>query len=333
MQTAPAEVFRAILATLSARGVATASFLDRVGVEPRALQGRDARIPLTVLARAWNEAARVSGDEAFGLHFGETVPVGAFPVVDFVTRACATVGEGLERLVAHQRILFDDEFLAIESTDAFTRLTVHLTTPPGLEVRQIAEAALSTYLERARSFSGERLIPVAVSFAHAAPRSTAEHERLFGVDVAFDAPATQLCFSREDAMRPLLGADSGLRSLLEQHAQEVLRQLPTPSSTRMAVKQAIADNLDGRAPTATAVAEQLGMSARTLRRKLAEEGSTFSEALAEVRCELASKLLVSDELSITDIAFVLGYSETSAFHRAFRTWTSKTPKQWREGER
>ena len=204
------------MAQLSSRGVNAAALLDACALAPDALHGPDARVEMSQLLQAWRVAARLSGDQAFGVHFGAAVPVGAFPVIDFVTRACASVEEGLQRLVDYQCILVDADHMTLARVDDGVRLSLSLA---GDDVRQPSEAALAVFVERARAFCGHRIVPQRVTFRHAAPKDTAPHRALFGIEPTFDAPETTLDISSEDAARPLLGADPALRELLERHAR------------------------------------------------------------------------------------------------------------------
>lgn len=316
MSTAPASVLGAI---------ALVADVD-LEIEEDLLGDPDARVPMHLVLSAWERAA--AHDESVGIHFGERIAVGAFPVVDYVTRACATVGEGLARLVRYQRILFDDLHLSLERRRRTTRLTYHLQAPKGFSTRQPAEAALAVFLQRARTFAGENIIPQSVSFAHAAPTDTSEHVRFFAVEPSFRASRTELVLSNVDTALPLLGADHGLLAFLDQKATDELETLPGSASTRSQVRRAITEGMNGEAPTLEMVAATLGISARTVRRKLSLEGTRFTSLLAAVRQERAKHLLRGG-LSVRDTAYVLGFSEPSAFVRAFRKWTGMSPARWR----
>ena len=127
---------------------------------------------------------------------------------------------------------------------------------------------------------------------------------------------------------PLPRADSTLCDLLDQHAQALLDRLPRSDSFADRVRAAIANELTAGDPTAEHVSEALGMSTRTLRRRLKEEGTSHQHVLDEVRNELARSYLGEGKLGITEVAFLLGFSDASAFHKAFRRWTGRGPGDW-----
>jgi AraC-like DNA-binding protein len=172
-------------------------------------------------------------------------------------------------------------------------------------------------------------IPLEVRFPHSAPDDISEHQQLFGCKLQFGWERTELVFAREFLNTPLVKADPALQAILEAQVVDLIRKLPKGEATTDAVRRHLASELGKGQPTLEQIAARLHMSSRTLRRHLDEEGTSFRQILSEVRRELASRHLSEGRLAIGEIAFLLGFSEPSAFHRAFKHWTGHAPHAYR----
>jgi AraC-like DNA-binding protein len=169
-----------------------------------------------------------------------------------------------------------------------------------------------------------------VEFRRPPPRDRAPFETLFLAPVSFDRSGDWLCFSDEEWAAPTERGDESLARLMEEHARILAERLPGPrmrivSDVRQAILEALPEN-----PSADEVARSLHLSTRTLQRKLAGAGASFSEVSEGVRSELAKEYLSDRGVRISEVAFLLGFSEQSSFNRAFRRWTGQPPRRWRE---
>jgi AraC-like DNA-binding protein len=153
-----------------------------------------------------------------------------------------------------------------------------------------------------------------VWFVHPAPKNTVEYERSFApASVRFGSPACGFAFREDFLSITLASADPKLHDVLRKHAEMLLSELPTARSVTDAVRQSLIRELAHGNPTAAHIARQLHMSPRTLERRLASEGTTFSGL----------------DYALSEIAFLLGFSQPAAFHRAFKRWTQQTPLEYR----
>lgn len=151
-----------------------------------------------------------------------------------------------------------------------------------------------------------------------------------GVTLRFGQSMDAVLFDPQVASQPIVGADEVLLHILEQHAQLLLEQSPGEDELYSRVEQAVAQSLHGGQPRVTQVARSLGMGERTLQRRLSERGLTFNDVVDQVRERLARQNVARDGVTLTEVAFLLGYSESSAFIRAFRRWTGETPRAYRK---
>jgi AraC-like DNA-binding protein len=188
---------------------------------------------------------------------------------------------------------------------------------------------LATVTALCRTVATPAFAPSAVTFQHAAPRDISEHLRLFRCPVQFGAPSNKLSFASSLLSQPIDKADASLCALLDRHAQELLEKFPPRDSLINQVRSIIATEFRGGDPSLEHVAEQLTLTPRTLQRKLQELGTSHNELLDQMRRQLAMRYLREDHMAICEVAYLLGFSESSSFHRAFKRWTGVTPKEFR----
>jgi AraC-like DNA-binding protein len=188
---------------------------------------------------------------------------------------------------------------------------------------------LSTMLHIGRQLTGIRWKPSAVCFEHAQPASVVAHKRIFQAPVYFKCERTELIFATRLLTLSLPKADSNLVSLLQRNAEALLDPEPGRDAITDQVRRVINEISAPGALQLRAVARKLGLSARTLQRRLNEEGSSFDELVRETRSTRAKNYLRRNELAICEIAYLLGFSQPSAFHRAFHRWTGMTPRTFR----
>ena len=181
-----------------------------------------------------------------------------------------------------------------------------------------------------REVSPEPFAPLAVRFRHPPPPATAAHERAFDCPVAFEADMDALLVPAAALSRPNRLGDEGITRYLLKQLDAELGQRTAGQSFADTVKDAVGQSLSEGAPRMVEVARRLGMSERTLHRRLGEEGVSFQRLVEDARRALAEGLLVQTDYSLAEIAFLTGFSEQSAFTRAFRRWLDQTPAAYRE---
>jgi AraC-like DNA-binding protein len=197
----------------------------------------------------------------------------------------------------------------------------------------VDETAVASLVQLARDMTGQPLAATMVGFVNAAPADEAPYERFFGCQVLFEQPTTRLVLDAALLALPLRKSDPGLLALLDQQAERMLREVATPAPVPEPVEvwRATLVSLIRQGQTSLAeLAAAHHMSARSLQRRLAEQGSSFQALLDDTRHRLALGYLRDPALELVEIALLLGYSEQSAFTRALRHWTGLAPAQWRK---
>jgi AraC-like DNA-binding protein len=288
------------------------------------------RVPEAASREAWRLAMAVTRDDAIGLHVAAWLPRGALDLVEYAFRTSATLREGLDRLARYGRLIND-------------RLAVHvLHRAPGVRFiigaadarplhPQRAEFSVALALRLARDATTTPLVPTEVVFAHAAPADLSEHVEFFRSPIHFSAGVNGMVLSDADGEQGFKAADAVLGATIRRRLDYALNQLDRPedASTAAQVRRLLIDGMGQEPPPVTTIAREMGVSARTLRRRLVEEGMSFRGLQDQVRHQLALALLADASVSIAEVAFFLGYAEPAPFHRSFRRWTGTTPQLYR----
>ena len=324
-------VFQLIVAGAAARGVEPSDLLRAAGLTPQDLADPDGRLPRTAEQRLWNEAARLTGEEAFGVHLSRQLPVDGLGALGFAVRSSATVGEAYRRVMRYLRLLARGP--VIELCERANRATLrHLppTTGPA-PTRHAVEFLMGNLVVLARHGVSPSVTPEEARFRHSAPSDPTAHRDVFGPGVRFDQDRDEISFDRSLLLQRQAHAEPSLSEVLDKHLGSQLLALSEEATFLDRVKSVLTDALKQGEPTLTSTAARLHMSPRTLQRRLREEGTSLSGALDHVRSSLAVHYLVDSDESIGEVAFVLGFSEVSTFHRAFKRWTGVTPASYRRG--
>ncbi|MDQ2794920.1 MAG: AraC family transcriptional regulator [Bacteroidota bacterium] len=307
-----------------------------VGFDPAATAGNpDARVPIATIQRLWPLVMEATRDPYFDLHLGCAIDFTAAGTLAYVLMHAPTLGAAIAQLCRYQDVACQGvrtlQAPAAEWPGAVW-LNLELTSAAIVHTQYVLNSELSIYLAAFATLSGQPVQPLAVRLAYPRPAEVTEHEKAFGTkNLEFDAPMTAIAFDAATMARPVLHANPALFPLFEQHAAALLAQLPThqPPTLAERVRAEIVRLLKGEAPTLAAVADQLCLGVRTLQLKLKEAGHTYQQLLDGVRSDLAQRHLREPHLSITDVAFLLGYSEPSVFVRSFKKWTGQTPGAFR----
>jgi AraC-like DNA-binding protein len=328
--TVSARIGAMVVHAAAARGVEPERLCELTGFDVASAKDPDERIPLAVETQLWDEAARLTGDDAFGLHVAAGIRPGVFDVLDYACRTAPTLRVSFERLIRYNRLEHDIAVFSYVERGSVGRLE-HRFRIPGIEPsRQAAEFTMASIVVIGGQILGEALRPRAVEFRHTAPRETVEHLRAFGVEPRFGCEANALELDREVLERPVPNADPALSRIIVRQAEALLAARPeVVETTADRVRRLLVASLGEGDVTLAGMADKLRMSERTLQRRLAEEGLTFEDLVEQQRKELALQYLADVKLAVSEVAYLLGYSEPSAFHRAFKRWTGMTPKELR----
>ncbi len=275
-----------------------------------------------------NLVATALKDDLLGFHLAQTADLRELGLLYYVLASSETLIDALHRAVRYSSIV--NEGVSLRCTEGkLVRISFHCVgISRHLDAHQI-ECTMTTVVRICRQLTGLRLVPDRVRLMHHRPRNT-EFAKFFGENVEFGAAADDVTFSNNITQSPVISADPYLNRLLVSYCEEAIAYRPrTRGSFRSSVENAIVPLLPHGKARASEIARQLGVSQRTFARQLSQEGLTFSELLDNLRSDLANRHLADRDLAISQIAWLLGYSDVGAFSHAFKRWTGKTPGQAR----
>jgi AraC-like DNA-binding protein len=327
--TVQAKAVEKIINAATAHGVKPHTLYESVRLDAAVLLDPDNRIPFAQLVALYERAAELTGDNNFGLHLGERIDPSAFDVVGYSALNSPTLGAAFERVARYHSIWTDGALFKLESANDTSAVVYSYVDTTIHEHRQDSEMTLATVTALCRNVTTPDFTPTAVEFQHEAPRDTSEHLRLFRCPVQFAAQSNRLSFPSSFLSLPIAKADASLCALLDRHAEELLEKFPPRDSLIDHVRSVIATEFRGGDPSLEHVADQLGFTPRTLQRKLQELNTSHNELVDQMRCQLATRYLRERNMAICEVAYLLGFSESSSFHRAFKRWTGVTPKEFR----
>ena len=321
---------RLVLLVCERMGVRTQPILANAGIDPEVINDPTGRVSFEQMQAFWHEAVTQSGDPAIGLHAGTSIPRGAYGILDYLVGYSSTIGEGLQRLAEYIPTI--NTWLTMSSeVDRHTgRLSLDgvFARPP----RPSAEFVAALVVGLGHRTWQLDFAPTLVRFEFdrpELPEPAGEHAVALGCEVQFGAPRTEIVLDRDTWEVPVRASDPGLIALLEKQARDLIARLPESNDFVDSVRRAVEGELAGGDVRLESIAGELAMSGRTLQRRLADDDVQFTELVDEVRLEAAKIRIANPRLSLTEVAYLIGFDEHSSFSRAFKRWTGLSPREYR----
>lgn len=303
------------------------------GLERGQLAGQQSRVPLRVEQQLLASALEQTGDEHFGLHMGELIRPRFMGELGYASMSSANLGEAVNLAVPFTRVTTEFGQLSSHAEHGRLRLVWETDFEELPSARHRVEALFAAAITFGRWITGSDENPTEVRFRHPAPRSPGEYQRVFGCPVHFGQKESSILLDRRLLDLPLPDADAEVHRIMRARVQHAMTSYRARDNLLDKVRAEIQQQMPHRPPQLESVAEALGVKPWTLRRRLRAEDTDFSTLLDAERQQLARDWLLYSEHTISQIATDLGYSEQSAFNRAFRRWFGCTPVTYRERHR
>lgn len=313
------------LEELSRRQLELEPVLAQAHLTQAALSSPVARFPYRAVVDLWEAASDAAHDPHFGAHVASALPIGGFDVFDYIFSTSETVGEGLRRSLHYIRLVYDHSNVQLEVHGHRARM---FRRNPGLAT-QYSEFGLTLIVVRIRQSTGVDWVPERVRFQHAGTDVNGELARLFCCPIEYGAADTELLFDPAILTVRHARPDSRLLAILMRYADSLLTTLPKRDDLVATVAATIAHEMAKELPTLASTAAAVQLPERTLQRRLATRSTSHSELLDQVRHDLALRYILDAGRSVGEIAYLLHFSDSTAFHRAFKRWTGEGPAQYR----
>ncbi|MCB9595351.1 MAG: AraC family transcriptional regulator ligand-binding domain-containing protein [Sandaracinaceae bacterium] len=331
--TITGHVVRRVLEHAERAGVDSRRIAAEVGIRKAVLEDEESRVPVPQYFLLWSNLAPHVESPKFGLELGASIGTGDLGILGYLMASQRTVRDALERRYAMTRLLMDfgAERYEVDASEARMAYAVPLFLVP---LRHVADYLSASVVGVMAEVTDGRIRPKRVALPHLGSRADVEAYAAHfgpGVEVRLGEPLVEIVYDAAALDEPLTTADTTLARYLGAQAEQMLEELPTTDDEVAPIRAAVSDAIRrGEVPTQGQIAKSLGLSVRTLQRRLAAVDSSFTLLLDEVRYAFAKLYLGRRELSNQEVAFMLGYAETSAFYRAFRRWAGVTPSAYRD---
>ncbi|MGG2398940.1 AraC family transcriptional regulator [Pseudomonas sp. SH1-B] len=322
-----ASLTQAVLHAASRLGLDRQALLSACKLREEQLADPDARIRFSVQQDLWQElAARLQQPEP-GLLLGRNLAPGPFSVLSYLLQSSATLADALHAALRYQRLGGEGGELQVEERGDAVALLYRPLHPQHSATRIRVLAMMACWVQTTLPLlDGFHLLEA--RFRHAQPDDLTPYADVFACPLHFASDDYAIVLPRDLCQVPLIQANPPLQQILRQHAETLLARLPSASLSARVVGL-LGEQLAHGEPDRAELARSLNLSERTLQRRLADEGCSYQQLLADTRRQLAEQHLRDGHLPATEIALLLGYSEPSVFFRAFRQWTGLTPGEYR----
>lgn len=325
------------LVSARACGLDTDAGLSHAGLSPEIVRNPDSRISGERFEALLTWLIETSGDPLFGLHTSQFVQPGSYNVMGYIAMSASTILEALSRVSLYEKLVGDMGTTETHTSDGLieVRWCCRHTQQPAR--RHLIENVFGSWVRYSRWLANnDSLDPDAIMLEHAPPADSAlmaDYQQVFRCEVRFNQPYSAVIASPDILTHRLRQPDPHLLSTLEAHAASKLASLGIDTTLAQKVRDHIRSSINERLPRKEQVAEELGINARTLHRRLKEEGTTWQDILDGLRQELALGYLRNSEITQADIAERLGYSDIRSFQRNFKRRNGMTPGEYRKQHR
>lgn len=313
------------------KGADQGELLRRSGIRADDLADPNNRVSVESYAALVDAGIDLTGDPALALHFGEEVRIETVTIVGLIAVASETIGGAFEQLNRYSKLMFDDDDIAGPNFLSLLRDDEGLWLTNSSKVYdkhpRLAEITFALFTCGAQRYWGksETAVDGEIHFIHEAPSYRAEYHRLFGQNIVFGSARNASRVPDEFLSIKLPTSNRYVFGLMSERAEKLLAELECSKTTRGEVERLLMLMLHTGESGVDRIAQKMGVSRKTLYRRLKSEGATYEQLLDELRHKLALSFLADKKVSVNETAYLVGFSDPAAFSRAFKRWTGGSP--------
>jgi AraC-like DNA-binding protein len=322
----------ALIGAVARLGKPVQPLFELAGLDPAAAPDAERHLAAECYFELWEHALLLVQDASFAVRVGSAFDLEALEAFGFLAMSCETLRDAYER-TARVRALYNVGSrweLEISGTEMrMSWLPWPIEVRSELARRGVNEYQVAEMLASIRQMTQRRLVPRRIAFRHAAPRDASVHRELLGAAPEFDADFDGFEAELSWLSEPVRGKNAKLRAYFEKQCERARATFAADPAFTGLVRQQLASSMQGGGVGMAEVARSLGTSPRSLHRRLADEGTRFNDLLDEVRRQFAEQYLARPSLAVSEVAYLVGFNDPSAFFKAFRRWTGATPSEYR----
>ncbi len=327
-KTTSAVAILALFDLLKDHGLTVEQIEARTGIDRSKMDDPDTRIFMDQFFTLWQIAEEITDDPAIGLHLRQEYGKNYMHFAIMIALNSETLLEAAKSWSDYAMLVNDiDRAQIFEREDLF--VCTYSCSSPEYENKWIPEHHFSYMIDCARRISGQNFAPVETWFSHKDPGYREEYQKILGCPVRFNMNENLMMVKKEDMMRPIISPNSYLKAILKKHADGIVAKYAKTSSMTERVAALISKKLHTGRISVQRVSDAMNMDRSTLHRRLKKEGTSFRTLLTETRRDLAKTYLIQG-LSASQTAYLIGFTEPSTFHHAFKRWYGQNPGEFRK---
>jgi AraC-like DNA-binding protein len=310
------------------KGIDINKLLSDIGLDSDILNSPDNKISLGKYHELFSRGSFLAADDLFGLHAGESFSIMS-NILGYVMMNCPTTGEAFDKYIKYQKVTEDIKIFNIIRDKDKLVVDVSINDDELDQDTNLIDYNLAGFVSYCRGLTGKEFHPIETRFRHGRPLDTSEYSRIFKSRLIFNSEKNSLVIWNKFMQIPIPHPNNELLLFFEKHIDEIFKRMAREETYTEKVRKMLVKNIKGEVPSIKDIAERLSLSVRSLQERLTHEGTTYSTVLNSLRKDIALEYLKDESISISEISFLLGFSEPSAFHRSFKKWTNATPNMFR----
>jgi AraC-like DNA-binding protein len=317
-----------VLGRLASLGVDADRILRHAGIAPSRFQGTRAKLTVREFFAFWRSLEAVGGSRELGILIGTRAEPHQLDVASLAAIHADNLGDALSKFARYKRVVCGEE-VSVETFNGEARIRFHWVHVDGALPMMLVDTTFASLVTLAAHGVGAPVTPIRVELARRRMDESMLH-RAFRCPIQFDASVDQLVLDESSLARPFVTRNADVVAMLVPSLETALAEATTSRTIAEDVRAVLSHRMTGERPNVEKVARTLGLSARTLQRRLGELGTSYQALLDDVRRDAARRLLANTDLDASEIAFLLGFEELNSFSRAFHGWEGATPTRWRD---
>lgn len=322
-------IIRDIVYGAVARGACLNKMCARIGIPPLALHDSEQRLGFEASIKSWNVAVEITGDPLLGLHLGESTNPWILGLVGHLMQSSPDLNVAFQKVCEHSEVATNMFRYKLQRKGDQVMLqfqpAAYWTNVSAATAKQAVDQAMAGTLQVFYLISGKRINPAHADITHKRSSHVHEYERVFASSITFSAPVNQLVFNARQLETPVMSYDRSLFAVFEKLIREQKSRKSETTVNRL--HRIILEEFKGQVPQIEILASRLNMTTRSLQRRLADEKTTFRKFSDIIKKNVAQTLLSTKNSKVSQVADMMGYADASAFRRAHKRWSDKTPRQ------